>query len=627
MSSSNFYFACIGDNGGAGAGGGVVSLGLLALILAACFLSVLGWLFGFIFVDAETKKPGQSFGFRAAVFALVGIPCLTLLWLLPSSRSSGFTLRPEVHKNASIFYDKGKETMFLSVEPDIGKSATKAVWLFPLPSAPEKVSAKIIRELPGFSGTEMSSELRTPTAGVSAAISGTTTVPVAPPVMYLCTWLLGMVRESINSGGEPSTDYSPPPGPLYIEPTPGVRVFSHLEQYGLTLETVSCDSPGAMKAYFGSKKLDWVPRMDEITRYYLGPQSTFVLIWISSPEQVKQSEGGHPYMATKVSFPSSKIYIPLKVLAPPSLQFVPHQFYIYGLAKPEIPVWLWPFSHTSYYENIAVGASPELAAECPEIEAIQPSSQGAFGTRKENHFTKVEINASSVLLGRDIYLEPGIAASKYYWTKEISDRISRKPTYSYSSVEGAETDEAMTDATVRSGQLFRSFRIYAGWSFLMVPVSTFVALLITSMRYPRALTVSDWFWPFINTLWGWLGLGYIRVGRSLRKSLGVSSWSAFPKESKNKFYLSLVKWLGGYLIICVFIAMFFPPDAEGSGRTAELFLFVLGLMNLGLQALFWTGYELCGEKSKPLVFFHKTYWMVSSGIFCIAYVALVLLIG
>jgi hypothetical protein len=67
----------------------------------------------------------------------------------------------ETNQQAFINYDKGWQKMIITIGLEEDKnSSSSAVWLFPVPSNPEKIAIDVVKELPDFQGYEISNKAK-----------------------------------------------------------------------------------------------------------------------------------------------------------------------------------------------------------------------------------------------------------------------------------------------------------------------------------------------------------------------------------------------------------------------------------------------------------------------------------
>jgi len=244
----------------------------------------------------------------------------------------GWRAQEEERQLCAIHYENGIQNMVLAVEVEEIKGE-KAVWIFPVPAKPDKVLLDIVEEFPSFRGQELKS-LKDDQAGDIFGIA------LASQVY---TWPILILMSSIGMAAMDSKDNTV--GSLYgrIE---GVEVHEHIEKMGLTTELITAKEGDAFYDYLYSKDLQLPMYIENAFNEYVGKDYSFVVSWVSDINEFNKSSGyengyyyggySNPSLGVFVSFPTEKIYFPLKPTSIYKEAEIPVLIYITGYVTPEL---------------------------------------------------------------------------------------------------------------------------------------------------------------------------------------------------------------------------------------------------------------------------------------------------
>jgi len=295
---------------------------------------------------------------------------------------------------AAINYENGYQDMILTVDMDEIRGE-KAVWLFPVPAAPEKTVIDIVDQFPQFYGYDVKTqaERKIRTTFDMIRLSQIYTFPFQR--MYI-----GAFRALEDTS-------------LEVAKTAGVTVHEHIEKYGLTTELVSTQDGTILWNYLALKGLELPEASKSIINEYIGGDYSFVVSWISNTteykgenEEIKPTPPYPPYLkrtiGIEITFPTDKIYFPLKPTSVYGSKRVPALIYVMGHVTPELYSEIKTDSEVRYYTQ----------------RIIPPYEVSPFFRNGKKDYTLIRINPPSKYLTKDLWIEDkapaDIARAKFF---------------------------------------------------------------------------------------------------------------------------------------------------------------------------------------------------------------------
>ncbi len=216
--------------------------------------------------------------FAVFVLAVLLAPCLAFAdggIVLFDPYSDRWDYADETNQQAFINYDQGIEKMILSVGAG-DLQAGKAMWIFPVPADPDKVSVDVVAQLPKLQGEEISEKARSnlDDAGRWLAASQIYTLPFA-----------FLSRNTLSASGPPQgASLSTGGGSLKNALVPDVVVFEHVEKEGITSEIVTARTVQGFNEYFSKKGLQINSTSIPVLQNYIGKKYSFVVSWMEQKE-------------------------------------------------------------------------------------------------------------------------------------------------------------------------------------------------------------------------------------------------------------------------------------------------------------------------------------------------------
>ena len=223
-------------------------------------------------------------------------------------------LQNEEKQVCAINYEDGIQNMILEVNiPEI--NGEKAVWIFPLPAKPDDIEIDISEDFPAFYGTELE-DLKNDKVNESFFVIAASQVYTWPLLLILST-LPGLA----GSSGDAQNIYHQKYDELG---SLDVTVHEHIEKKGLTTELITAGSGGDFYDYLYYHDLKLPMYSEKLFNEYIGKDYSFVISWLSDPKEFKRSGSVGVY----TSFPTEKIYFPLKLTSVYEEEEIPIFIYI-----------------------------------------------------------------------------------------------------------------------------------------------------------------------------------------------------------------------------------------------------------------------------------------------------------
>jgi len=217
-----------------------------------------------------------------------------------------------------VSLENGLEQMIVAINVDAYelRQGDRAVWLFPVPSAPQNISIEMLPEVPSFRGERLSKMVEDSL--------GTDLLMVCSSQIYPLVFVLPFL-----AGTGVTYSLLPKTGSGDNE----VDVYEHIEKFGMTTEVIGTESNTSLDVYLQGKDLSLPAIAAPAIETYIGDDFSFILSWISDTEQfvgnntpLRGDDGSLYYsLGVWISFPSEKLFYPLRLTsvygedAPPML--------------------------------------------------------------------------------------------------------------------------------------------------------------------------------------------------------------------------------------------------------------------------------------------------------------------
>jgi len=197
----------------------------------------------------------------------------------PDPYSNRWDYSSENSQQAFINYENGLEKLIISVSINTSNHAGM-VWLFPVPSEPNRIVIDIITDLPRFSGEEISGKAKTKLSDIRNLLLSSQIYTV--PYILLSSFM-GVSRGYYDNLRMPLTSGTLPIGLSKQEPD--VVVYEHLEKEGMTTEVMTAKTAFGLYDYLKSKGLGIENGSIPVLDQYTGHDFSFIASWIT-PTQI-----------------------------------------------------------------------------------------------------------------------------------------------------------------------------------------------------------------------------------------------------------------------------------------------------------------------------------------------------
>lgn len=309
------------------------------------------------------------------------------MMMKPDPYSGRWDYSNESNQQAFINYDNGLQKMIISVGLE-GENSKGVVWLFPVPSDPNKVAIDIVKSLPQLSGEEISKKAKSNLDDTKDFLQMTQVYTI--PFVMMSKSSFGVTTRGLDNtlgtkgfGGGVEQD---------------VMVFEHLEKEGITSEIITAKTASGLYDYLKGKGLKIESGSIPVLDNYIGKEYSFVASWISSPENIVSSQVG-----IFVTFPTKDIYFPLVPTSVYGSKIVPATIRIIGHVSPKIFQDIKTYTKTDYYVDSYASFADDL--------------RNFYSGQNQNiKYTKIEINAPSKFLTDDLWINNQAPVKTYYST-------------------------------------------------------------------------------------------------------------------------------------------------------------------------------------------------------------------
>lgn len=341
------------------------------------------------------------------IFSLITIVLLFSLFILDASADGFIHIRiydeniwnlfNEEQQFCAINYKDGFQNMILTVDTGEELRGEKAVWIFPVPAKPNKTVINIVKGFPQVRGYDVEDKADESISGVFRAMRATQ--------IYTLVYTLFGIRGTFGKASEALG---------------GVIVYESIEKMGLTTELVSAVDGSSLTNYVTSKGLNLPEVSRSILDEYTNQEYSFVISWISDIEKFKQEQGeverGYGGMWTGnvmgvfITFPTEKIYYPLKPTSVYGSKRVPAVIYVLDYVEPVLYDGIKPDTKINYFFENELSAPEELRdffvgyEKEPSTYYTRDGDKQGF-TVKDVKYTKIKVNPPSKYLTQDLWME------------------------------------------------------------------------------------------------------------------------------------------------------------------------------------------------------------------------------
>lgn len=306
----------------------------------------------------------------------------------PDPYSDRWDYSNESNQQAFINYDNGLQKMIISVGFE-SENSNGVVWLFPVPSDPNKVAIDVVKNLPQLRGEEISKKAKSNLYDTTKFLQ-MTQIYTIPFVRLSRIFVNTLSTDGINA---------PMLGMEGREIEQDVVVYEHLEKEGITSEIITAKTAVGLYDYLKNKGLKIENGSIPVLDNYIGKEYSFVASWISFPEKVTYTQNRGVF----VTFPTKNIYYPMLPTSVYGSKVVPATIRIIGHVSPKVFQDIKSYTKTDYYIDSYVSLADDLKT--------------FYSGQNENiKYTKIEVNAPSKFLTDDLWISNSAPIKTYYST-------------------------------------------------------------------------------------------------------------------------------------------------------------------------------------------------------------------
>jgi len=305
----------------------------------------------------------------------------------PDPYSDRWDYSSESNQQAFINYDNGLQKMIISVGFE-EENSNGAVWLFPIPSEPNKIAIDVVKNLPGLSGEEISKKAKSNLDGTTKFLQMTQIYTIPFVVLLGRSYGGALDMESVDMPSRMEGQG--------IEQD--VVIYEHLEKEGITSEIITAKTATGLFSYLNNKGLKIESGSIPVLDSYIGKEYSFVASWISSSENV-----GFKQRGVFVTFPTKDIYYPMLPTSVYGSKTIPVTIRVIGYVSPKVFQDIKSYTKTEYYIDSDVSFADDLKSFYS-------------GENRNIKYTKIEINAPSKFLTKDLWISNFPPIKTYYST-------------------------------------------------------------------------------------------------------------------------------------------------------------------------------------------------------------------
>ena len=179
----------------------------------------------------------------------------------------------EVQQSAVIHYHGGREAMLLAI--DMGKDfrGSETVWIFPIPSGPDKVVIDIHRGESRFLGNEVTSQFKETLLRWGAIMAAVSVFPASGLFVHFYSSYVRNPSGILSIGG-----------PEREQGSVGIVIHERIAKMGLTTELITTKDPEALARYLSGKGLNLPKPSMAVLDWYVGKEYSFVVSFTDNPK-------------------------------------------------------------------------------------------------------------------------------------------------------------------------------------------------------------------------------------------------------------------------------------------------------------------------------------------------------
>lgn len=297
------------------------------------------------------------------------------------------SLRPVMQREqrAVILHRDGVEKMLIAISLELADE-DNALWIFPVPSTPERVKLDVVDSFPKFRG-------RDPRKKARGVVTNVVSIALATQIYTLPLIMTPHLGRDADVDGLKS-----------------VSIHKEIEKWGIHTEAITAESTEGLEDYLKAKNVGIDRSELEAFEDYLSKKYVLVIVWISSREQLleKFPEYGtgrrisqERWPCLYVEFDTSRAFYPLRPTSTYGAELIPIHLRVIGYVAPEANSAFAEKFRVRHYkqETLPEGTPSQLANEMSAMDF---------------RYTSIEFLNLANELTEDLWLTPvGVRGMRY----------------------------------------------------------------------------------------------------------------------------------------------------------------------------------------------------------------------
>jgi hypothetical protein len=313
----------------------------------------------------------------------------------------------EEQQFAIINHKHGMQHMLLTVHT--GKVEDKQmVWVFPVPATPDKTAIDVVNYFPKFRGYEVKKMAKN---NITETLKNIQYTQIYTFPLFI--WRRMYTSTATSSG---------------INKSSGINVHERIEKMGVTTELISAENALSLKKYIDQKNLHFPDSSQKLLDEYIGKEYSFVVSWVSDKKTFKQKQGKVTHrgfapieayssiegdaISIYITFPTKKIFFPLKPTSIYGSKKVPANIYVLGHVTPTLYPEIEGYTQVDYFSDSSLEVPDNLKDFFIGHTITQRQATHNFNIITNNNsrinnllYTKIKIAPPSKFLTQDVWIE------------------------------------------------------------------------------------------------------------------------------------------------------------------------------------------------------------------------------
>ncbi|TYQ16434.1 UNVERIFIED_CONTAM: hypothetical protein Cloal_2973 [Acetivibrio alkalicellulosi] len=282
-----------------------------------------------------------------------------------------WSLLDEEHQLCAIHYEDNRQNMILAISVGDNLDGEEASWIFPVPSTPENVNLGIVKGFPDFVGRDVKVLAKSNISEMFYLIRSSQIYPLF--------YIFDGYWKSDNSSN---------------------IIHQSVREMGLASDLISSSHVEPLLEYLNEKGFDLDEEYISILDDYIGEEYSFVVSWIYDVEEFKKNQENNYYdissniLGVNLSFPTDKLYFPLKPTSAYGNMVVPATIYVTEFVTPKLFEEILPYTEVNYFNGSIIN-----------LEALDNQVPFYKNSNKRINYTQIQIKAPSNMLKEDLWID------------------------------------------------------------------------------------------------------------------------------------------------------------------------------------------------------------------------------